>query len=575
MEDRPAAELPVVAKGRRPMRAALVHAGRLLLFAALIWLVRQQHVEFTAAQRLARAGRVTLADARQLFPTASSIADTATPNGRWLVYDAHHATLGYVLQTSPESDSIVGYAGPTNTLLGFSSDDRIIAMAIADSADTADHVKSVRESERFLNALEGLTAEQAAEADVEAVSGATLTSLAITEGLRMRWGGHRPSPRFPDELKVDELRRFFPAAARIAKQPGLSPETVDVLAEDGERLGTALRTSPATDDVMGYQGPTDSLIALNADGRVIGVTVRGSFDNEPYVGYVRDDYYFRDLFNGLTLEELAKFDPAAAEVEGVSGATMTSLAVARGLPEAAAAALQPPPEPPSRRWRFAARDAGTTLVLLGALAMTFTRLRGRRWARIGFQIALVGYFGFLNGDLLSQALLVGWSQSGVPWRFAPGLTLMTASALVIPVISKRQIYCHHVCPFGAAQQLVRRRLPWRVSLPPRLTVVLEAIPALLLGVVVLVALLHWPLNLADIEPFDAFVFWVAGASTLAIAVVGLIASMFVPMAYCRFGCPTGAMLGFLRFHADADRFTRRDTFAIGLLLVAIALRLAC
>ncbi|MCA9226254.1 MAG: FMN-binding protein [Planctomycetales bacterium] len=574
MEDRPAAELPIIAKRRRPVRAALLHAGRLLLFAALIWLIRQQHIEFAAAQRLARAGRVTLSDARQLFPAAASIADAATANGRWLVYDAHNATLGYVLQTSPESDSIVGYAGPTNTLLGFSPDDQIVAMAIAHSADTADHVKSVRESERFLHSLDGLTAEQAAEADVEAVSGATLTSLAITEGLRMRLGGHRPSPRFPNELTLEELQRFFPDAARLATQPGRSPETVDVLGEDGERLGTALRTSPATDDVMGYQGPTDSLIALGADGRVIGVRVRASFDNEPYVGYVRDDYYFRDLFSGLTLEELAKFDPAAAEVEGVSGATMTSLAVARGLPEAAAAALQPPPEPPVRRVRFATRDAGTILILLGALAMTFTRLRGRRWARIGFQIALIGYFGFLNGDLLSQALLVGWSQSGVPWRFAPGLTLLTAAALVIPVVSKRQIYCHHVCPFGAAQQLTRGRLPWRVSLPGKLTKALEAIPAVLLVVVVSTAMLHWPLNLAGIEPFDAFVFWVAGASTLAIAGVGLIASMFVPMAYCRFGCPTGAMLGFLRFHADADRFTRRDAFAIALLLAAVALRLA-
>lgn len=51
--------------------------------------------------------------------------------------------------------------------------------------------------------------------------------------------------------------------------------------------------------------------------------------NEPYVGYVRDDTYFRNLFNGRRPDALAALD--AANVEGVSGATMTSQAAARSL----------------------------------------------------------------------------------------------------------------------------------------------------------------------------------------------------------------------------------------------------
>ena len=83
-----------------------------------------------------------------------------------------------------------------------------------------------------------------------------------------------------------------------------------------------------------------------------------------------------------------------------------------------------------------------------------------------------------------------------------------------------------------------------------------------------------PFSLVDIEPFDAWVFYVAGWATITIAVIGLVASLFVPMAYCRYGCPTGAVLGYLRFHSRSDRWTRRDWVALGLVLFAAVLLIA-
>ncbi|HUG67314.1 MAG TPA: hypothetical protein VMM76_06165 [Pirellulaceae bacterium] len=103
----------------------------------------------------------------------------------------------------------------------------------------------------------------------------------------------------------------------------------------------------------------------------------------------------------------------------------------------------------------------------------------------------------------------------------------------------------------------------------------EVVPAILILVVLLTAMLHWPLNLAGIEPFDAFFFpKIVGAASVAIALVGLIASAFVPMAYCRFGCPTGATLNHLRYNARSDRLTRRDAVAVVLLLLAVGIHLS-
>jgi len=66
---------------------------------------------------------------------------------------------------------------------------------------------------------------------------------------------------------------------------------------------------------------------------------------------------------------------------------------------------------------------------------------------------------------------------------------------------------------------------------------------------------------------------VAGWATLSIAVIGLLVSLLVPMAYCRYGCPTGAVLNYVRLRGVGDRFQARDLAALALLGLAIGLRL--
>jgi thiamine biosynthesis lipoprotein ApbE len=45
----------------------------------------------------------------------------------------------------------------------------------------------------------------------------------------------------------------------------------------------------------------------------------------------------------------------------------------------------------------------------------------------------------------------------------------------------------------------------------------------------------------------------------------LAASLFISQAYCRFGCPTGALLSFVRSSGSGDRWGRRDWAALGFL----------
>jgi polyferredoxin len=99
---------------------------------------------------------------------------------------------------------------------------------------------------------------------------------------------------------------------------------------------------------------------------------------------------------------------------------------------------------------------------------------------------------------------------------------------------------------------------------------LKWIRPILLGLAVAATVRHWDLRLVDLEPFDAYSWRAAALPTICIAVVSLIASPFLPMGYCQYGCPTGAVLGYLRRHARSDRLTRADALACGLLALGLA-----
>jgi uncharacterized protein with FMN-binding domain len=512
---------------------------------------------------------------RRFFPEANSVANEARGQGRE-VLDASGELLGYLLQTSPGSDHLIGFSGPTNTLIAFGLDDRIVGIDILSSGDTRDHVAQVLQDESFMNSFRGLSWREVAETDVDAVSGATLTSLTIQESIIHRLSGGRPSLRFPAPLTVDDARAVF-KTARSVEQDEVLLSLWYVLDERGHEIGSILRTSPFADNIIGYQGPTETRICFDSGGRIVGISIGKSYDNEEYVTYVREDEYFLTLFNELSLVELASLDLREAEVDGVSGATMTSMAVADGLIAAAEQqrkALEAPQQPTRPTLNWTLRDFGTAGVIFVGLTIAFTSLRGKKQLRWCFQLVLIGYLGLINGDMLSQALIVGWAQNGVPWAGAGGLVLLTAAAFLVPITTRRNAYCTHLCPHGAAQHLLKNRLPWQLRLPPWLLRAFKMIPALLLVWCAIVAMAMLPFSLVDIEPFDAWVFRVAGWATTAIAVFGLVASLFVPMAYCRYGCPTGAMLDFLRFNSHSDRWSGRDWFVVAVGVLALVFLVA-
>jgi NosR/NirI family nitrous oxide reductase transcriptional regulator len=385
----------------------------------------------------------------------------------------------------------------------------------------------------------------------------------LIRDLAVRQRTHGDSP-----IAVDEVKKLLPDAYSL-RPDSTERDGLFVLDRQGRELGYVVRTQPYCRDILGYCGVTDALVVLGPDWKILGLTVHASDDTKEHVYDVVTDRRFLKKWNGMTWETAAGLDLKGAGIEGVSGATMTSMAIARSVKarlqlSSGGIAVRPP-------LQFGWRDWGLLTVLALAALMAFGRPAWRQRWRRPFQFGLIIYVGFISGDMVTQQLLAGWSRAGIPWSTAPGLVLLTVAALLVPWATRKPIYCHQLCPHGAAQEWIGKLRPARlhITLSGGVGRGLEFLPAGLLLLVVVVAMMAVPLDLAGIEPFDAYLVRTAGLATIGVAVVGLVASFFVPQAYCRFGCPTGALLNFVRARGPSDRFSRRDAVALGLVAVAV------
>ncbi|MEM7146612.1 MAG: FMN-binding protein [Verrucomicrobiota bacterium] len=567
---------------RRVWRERLVQGYRLGVVLVLVLLVRAQH-EWMRGQRVDPV--VTVEDVREWLPGAMAMSGAmADGGGGRVVLDAEGEVTGMAVVTSPESDWIVGYSGPTTVLLVFDEEGKCVGVRVLESGDTPDHLEEVLEDEDFLAVYEGRTWDEiAGMADLDGVSGATLTSLAIREGVTYRLRGERPNLRFPEGITIEEARVFFPEGEtlvevrerpRVYRVEGEGGEG----GEGGEVLGHVVRTGHLADRVRGYQGPTDVLVGLDAGmEKLVGVRIRKSYDNGRYVEDIEFD---RRYFDKWKEREVAGFDVDEYEalgIDGVSGATMTSWALGesvwmtmRELGEEEAEGL----ERGGVSIRVSAREVGILVVVGLSVLMAFTGLRRVRGVRLAYQLFLIVYVGFISGDMVAQALLLGWAESGVAWAVSPGLVLLVGAAFLLPAATGRQVYCHHVCPHGALQQLIMRVVPRsrRVTVPAAWDRVLVAVPAVLLGWVLLVGMLGLGFDVAGIEPFDAYVWRAAGWATVTVFVVSVVLAIFVPMGYCRYGCPTGRLLEFVRYRRGAERFGKRELWGAVIVLVAVVVR---
>jgi len=129
-----------------------------------------------------------------------------------------------------------------------------------------------------------------------------------------------------DGAWISQVRSWLPAADHFGearKTDLLTP----VLDGDDELTGWATQIFPEAGEVTGYAGASNLLVMFDKDRRVLGSFLLGSEDTAGHVAKVEKDDGFFSQWNGRHAASLGSLD----EVDVVSGASLTSEAIGRGL----------------------------------------------------------------------------------------------------------------------------------------------------------------------------------------------------------------------------------------------------
>ena len=304
--------------------------------------------------------------------------------------------------------------------------------------------------------------------------------------------------------------------------------TIDRITEDGTRI---INTTTLGKGITGYAGevPLEVYIKDNKITKIVALP------NKETPDFFKEASALFAKWQGLETEKAI-----TAKVDAVSGATFSSKAIIANVRAAAQYAAQTKQEQPNSNtfewsWQYI---AGLIVVLMGAIIPLFYKNKWMR--RIQFVLNIV-VLGLWCGTFISYSLIVSFLSHGTNWAISAVPLIMLITAFIYPLFGKKNYYCNNICPYGSIQELASSATKKKWKMSKETTKRLELFREILWTILMMLMLVGTAFQWMDYEVFSAFLITTASWVVLAIAVVFLLLSFFVPRPYCRFVCPTGTL----------------------------------
>ena len=316
-----------------------------------------------------------------------------------------------------------------------------------------------------------------------------------------------------------------------------------------------VNTKPLAKDVQGYGGPVPLKIHIK-DGRVVAVEAEPNAESPDFFNRAKE---LLNHWQGKSVDEAL-----AEEVDAVSGATFSSRAIIANMQRGLAYAKQhgqwgedgsvgalgtsAPPIVGSEDGSVGALETSAPpmvaliVVLLGAVVPLFYNNRRLHLVQLVVNVVVLGLWTgtFVSYTLFLRVFSGGVSLSAIGALAAPLLMLIVA--LIYPLAGRSGHYCANICPFGSAQELAGKLSRRKLRITPRVLKLLSVLRNLLWGVLMALLLTGTCTAWIDYELFTAFLYSSASVWVTVLAVLFLVLSVWVPRPYCRFVCPTGALV---------------------------------
>ncbi len=308
-------------------------------------------------------------------------------------------------------------------------------------------------------------------------------------------------------------------------------EPIERIESNGTRV---INSSSIAKDVIGFGGRTPVDVYVKDDKIEKVVFLKNAETPSFFDQVVRSG--LADKWNGLTLAEAA-----TKKIDGVTGATYTSEALIENVQLTAQYVANVASEAKNPFAGITLKDIAGILVLL--MGVVLTLIHNKNKILMDIQLVLnVVVLGFWCGSFLSLTTLTSWMANGINLSMSIVAFAMLLIVIVMPFMNRKGSYCHIHCPMGAAQELLGRLPIPRIKIKPSLAKFLNNLRYYILITLLFIMWLGVGFDLMNYEIFSAFIFESASNVVLTMAGIFLILSLFIQRPYCRFICPTGALI---------------------------------
>ena len=141
----------------------------------------------------------TIDEIKSIFSEAASYK--LEKANRAIVLDSSNQKIGYALHTLPDCSEYKGFAGNIPLIIGLNNKNEIVGIFAQENGETPPFFKKVTDS-GILNKWNGKLASEAASLNVDAVTGATMSSSCIIKSVKTRTANH------VEEIAAEEAQKI-------------------------------------------------------------------------------------------------------------------------------------------------------------------------------------------------------------------------------------------------------------------------------------------------------------------------------------------------------------------------------
>jgi FMN-binding domain/4Fe-4S binding domain len=327
----------------------------------------------------------------------------------------------------------------------------------------------------------------------------------------------------------------------------------------GRNLSSGAPIYIALENKPSYGGPLTVATVVNDQKQIEHVAILQSSDTSSYLQKVV----------GLGVLSVFVKQPVDAlpQIDVISGATISSSAIMRGIERAANRVgvaefgLSEITETKEKATPETAKLSTVFLLFAAAWFLTSKKFplsrRNSRWA---LMVTSVITIGVMYGALLSLSTLVilisgSWTHGLA--SYAPLLCLVLAGAAYL--LTKKNLYCSVICPFGAVQEGLG--MITGCSSPVR-TGWMQWLTRLWVFVLLAAALYFHAPSDAIYEPFGKAFNFIGSSAVYILTIIVVISSLIVRRPWCVLFCPASVLFDY--FKLARSIFEKRDGQLSGL-----------